>query len=120
MSSMKNNFETEQGSTPNASHPKSMKSVLEETQIEFPSCKNFIDGELEIKELTHAICCVSMHLKHNTGMEYINGRKPVFYCKSCSFYKPRKSKVKCGDVNRAPSECCPFFLRFVKRSLAFK
>ncbi len=54
-----------------------MEQILRETREEFPSCKNILHDELTKGEVMHSISCLSLHLKHNTGMDYPKGRKLV-------------------------------------------
>ena len=42
------------------------------------------------EELIQAICFLT--LKHNTSVDYINGRNVVFFSKICGYHKPHKSK----------------------------
>ena len=89
---------------------------MQQAQKIFSSCKNFALYGSKTGELIHSMCCVSMYLNHNTGMHHVNGKILVFYCKSCSFYQPRKSKD--SDTTEPRNESghyCPFYLRFVKR-----
>ena len=116
-------FDTVRNATTAVAEYDSVQRVLEQTWQVFPSCKNFLLFGLTKEELTHAICCISLTLKHNTSVDYINGRNVVFFCKTCGFHKPHKSKKtaekddddkKHDTSTKSPDKYCPFFLQFGK------
>ena len=94
--------------------------VLEEVIQKYPSCRNFVRFDVTREELIHAICCLSWHLQHNTGIDEKKGGFIVVYCKSCGSYQPRdrtgkKQENRETSAKRSTTKICPFYLSFIKK-----